>query len=259
MGYPNKNKFNKISDLVSNLSANIHIPKLITDRFRTQSEVEERLLNPDRFDSLDVFFEILKNRFLDIKNSLSAIDNAIDRNNLRIDELEIKKNNKISFLSHSIDYTNPDSTIINDVLKQSLTVNTDQVVGVIAEEDSGIVFTEIKEDDKNFIKIDLDDSKINGIKFISEASVQVQWNPRLNAYEILQNDIFQYNSIEPETEITINHNLGTRGLDIKMFKLDPNDVELRYPISTGIEYPNDDQVKIYLTSPQLISVLITRL
>lgn len=256
MGYLKDTKFLK---LFKTLSSNVNIPKVIIDKFRTQTEYTERLTNLSKFDNLEVFFEILKNRLLDIKNILSDINTSIDRNNLDIKKLEETKNNKINFSTYSEGYSNPDETTTNPILKNTIGVNTSEVIGIIADEDSGLIFNEVIEEDKSFIKLNLDDSKINGIKFISDASVQISWNKNYNAYEIIQNDIFQYNSIEPETEITITHNLSTRGLDIKTFKLDQDDIELRYPITTGIEYPNDDQVKIYLTSPQLISVLIARI
>ena len=113
--------------------------------------------------------------------------------------------------------------------------------------------------DNGFIKINIDDTKIDGIKFITDSSVKINWNEQKKAYEILQNDIFQYDSAEAESEIVINHNLGTRALDIKTFKFDPFDLELKVPIVTGMEYPSDNQVRIYLTSAQFISVLITRI
>lgn len=240
------------------LSNKIHIPKFIVNRFRTEEEATARNLQPSQFDNLDTLFSILKNRLTDIKNILSANQDAIDRNSIKIVELDSKKNNKISFLAYSDLYTNPDE-ISNPVLKKTLGVNTQHVGGIIADEDSGIEFTEHIENDVSFIKVNLEDSKINGIKFISDSSVKINWNEQLKAYEVLQNDIFQYDSPSPEKEITINHNLGTRALDIKTFKFDPQDIELKTPIVTGMEYPSDNQVKIYLTSAQYISVLITRI
>lgn len=250
-----KNVFKKS---LYSLSNTIKIPLILTNQFRNESEALARNTMPSKFDSLDVFLSILKNRLVDIKNILSANQDAIDRNSIRIDELDSKKNNKISFLAYSDLYTNPDE-IMNPVLKNSLGVNTKHVGGIIADEDSGIEFTEHIEDDVSYIKVNLEDSKINGIKFVTDSSVKINWNEQLKAYEVLQNDIFQYDSPSPESEITITHNLGTRALDIKVFKFDPQDVELRYPIMVGMEYPSDNQVKIFLTSPQYISVLITRI
>lgn len=256
-GLPNGNKeIHKKS--LKWLSNRIHIPKFIVNQFRTTEEAEARNLMPSQFDNLDTVFSILKSRLVDIKNILSANQDAIDRNSIRIDELDSKKNNKISFLAYSDLYTNPDE-ISNPVLKKSLDVNTKHVGGIIADEDSGIEFTEHVENDVSYIKVNLEDSKINGIKFVTDSSVKINWNEQLKAYEVLQNDIFQYDSQSPESEITITHNLGTRALDIKVFKFDPQDIELRYPIMVGMEYPSDNQVKIFLTSSQYISVLITRI
>lgn len=240
------------------LSNNIYIPKILTNRFRTESEIVDRNTLPSQFDNINTLFEIIKNRLNDFKNILSANEEAIDRNRLNIEELESSKNNKIRFSAYSEIFSNPENPE-NPILQKSIEVNTAQVEGIIADEDSGIVFTEHLSDGKSSIKIALEDSKINGIKFVSDSSVKINWNNHIKAYEILQNDIFQYNSEQQETEITITHNLGTRALDIKVFKFDPQDIELRYPIMVGMEYPSDNQVKIFLTSPQFISVLITRI
>lgn len=256
-GLPNGNKEIKSKSLKW-LSNKIHIPIFIVNQFRTSDEVAARKLQPSQFDNLDTVFSILKSRLVDIKNILSANQEAIDRNSIKIDEVDSKKNNKISFLAYSDLYTNT-KEISNPILKKSLDVNSKHVGGIIADEDSGIEFTEHIEEEVSYIKVNIEDSKINGIKFVTESSVKIAWNQQLKAYEILQNDIYQYDSPSPESTITINHNLGTRALDIKTFKFDPQDIELKYPIVTGIEYPSDNQVKIYLTSPQYISVLITRI
>lgn len=259
------NQFKKLilkTKNLTNISVNLKVPKIISNIFRTQTELDARNLLPSKFDTLDEVFEILRLRFLDIKNSLSDINKAIDRNNLRIDELDTKKNDKISFSAYSDNYTNPDPKLTNIVLKKSIIVNDNEVIGVIADENQGIEFTEHLDTGipgKSFIKIGIDDSKLDGINFITSSSVKIEWNAKAKAYEILQNDSFVYHSAQPEKEITINHNLGTVALDVKIFKYDPKDLELRYPIMPGIEYPSNNQVKIYLTSNQLVSVLITRI
>lgn len=252
-------KYSRITKQLNNLSSNVKIPKIVLDIFRTTDERNARLTNASKFDTLDEFFTILQSRFIDIKNSLSDINKAIDRNNLRIEELDIKKNNKINFLAYSKNYTNPDQNIKNPVLKKSLDVSTNEVVGVVADEDSGIEFTEHQEADKTFIKMNVDGSKIDGIKFITSSSVKINWNEQAGAYEVLQNDILRYDSATPEDTITINHNLNTRALDVKVFKLIPTDIDLKYIIAPGIEYPSDNQIKIYLTNKQLISVIISRI
>ena len=258
MSYQNNDILRKITKKITGVSANIKIPKIISDKFRNEEEIISRNLNSQKFDSLDDLFIIIKARFEDIKNSLLAINKAIDRNNLRIEELDKKKNNKINFLAYSKNYSNPDP-ISNQVLKKTVKVNNNEVTGIVADEDSGIDFTEHVENGSSFIKINIDDSKIDGINFITNSSVKIQWNAQFGAYEILQNDSFVYHSEKPEKEITINHNLGTVALDVKVFKLDPKDLDLRYPIMTNIEYPSNNQLKVYLTSEQLISVLITRI
>lgn len=247
-----------LQKLLKNISTNIFIPRFLTDQFRTSDEVLIRSQSSKRFDNLDTFFTILKSRFIDIKNSLLAIESKLDRNNLKIEELEKNKNDKLNFLAYSENFTSL-VNYQNPILTKSLDVSTGMISGIIADEDSGIEFTEHKDNDKHYIKINVDKSKLDGIKFISSSSVKIVWNKQANAYELLQNDIFQYNSSKKEKEITIDHNLSTRALDVKVFKYDPLDIELKYPIVVGMEYPSDNQVKIYLTEEQFISVLISRI
>lgn len=250
----NLNKITKI------LSKNVFIPRAIVDSLRTIDEVNERKLDLNlstNFDNLETLISIIKTRFQEFKNIINDMESDIDRNRINIEELDKAKNNKINFYGYSENFNSPDNE--NIILQKTLNVNNTEVVGIIGDEDSGIEFTEHLENGKSFIKIKLEDSKIDGLNFISDSSVKINWNPILKAYEIEQNDIFRYNSNEAEDTITIQHNLSTRALDVKVFRLDPNDLDLRYPIMTGIEYPSDNQIKIYLTNKQLISVLISRI
>ena len=242
------------------ISKNVSIPKFITNKLRSNAEKILRDNDPSKFDNLDTFIQILIARFTDIKNSLSDINKAIDRNSIRIEELEETKNNKINFYEYSEKFTNPEfKDSQNQILTHTIKANSGHVEGFISDGDSGLELTEQVIDNKSFIKIELDDSKIDGINFVSHSSVKVKWNESLHAYELFQNDIYQYDSKNPETTINIKHNLGTRALDVKVFKFDPQDLELKTPIVTGMEYPSDNEVIIYLTSPQLISVLISRI
>ena len=254
--YPKNEKFSNHFKFINQLSINIKIPKLITDLFRSEAEYNNRLSNSAKLDTLDDFITILKTRFTEIQKSLFDINNAIDRNNLKIDELEKAKNNKISFLSYSENFTSLEQTD-NNVLKHSIPVTKESGVdGLIADEDSGIEFSEVIDNNKKYIKINVNGSKQHDISFISSGSVNIEYNETLKAYEVTQSNILQYTSIQPESEILVTHNLGTYGIDIKVFRIDENNSELKYPIMTGIEYLNEDQFKIYLTSPQLIAILI---
>ena len=253
-----KNYLTKISKYISK---NISIPTFLVNKFRTLEEIEFRKNSISKFDSLDTFIEILKLRLSEIKNIVSAIQVGMDRNSNKIEELEITKNNKIIFYEYSENFNSSDNPggLSNHILSHSLSASSGQVEGIIADMDSGLEFTEQIIDNKSFIKINIEDSKLDGINFVSHSSVKMAWNPQLKAYEIFQNDIFQYDSETPESTIIIDHNLGTRALDIKTFKLLPNDLDLRYPIMPGIEYPSDNRVIIYLTNQQLVSVLISRI
>lgn len=254
------NILRKIKRVPTVISKNILIPRVFLDPLRTPLEIISRKDNTTlskNFDSLETLLTILQARFSEIKNIISDIEIEIDRNSINIEELKETKNNKIMFSAYSDNYTST-KTYENPILKKTLDISG-HVEGVIADEDSGVQFEEHIENGKSYIKVNIDDSKLNGITFVSDSSVKINWNPLLKAYEIEQNDIFRYDSAQPEDTITIQHNLSTRALDIKIFKLDPHDIELRYPIVPGIEYSSDNQIKIHLTSKQLISVLIARI
>lgn len=256
-GLNNNIDFSFITKKLNVISKHILIPRFITNTFRTQEEQEARLAFSSKFDNLDILVKLIKIRYSEMQNSISDIEKSIDRNRIKIDELKLEKNNKISFYEYSQGFTNPDFDP-DTALGKSLPVSTSGIDGIIANVDSGFELTEQVINDKSFIKIDLTNSKMEEIKFVSDSSVKIQWNPHLKAYEVLQNDIFQYNSEQDEQEIEIVHNLDTRALDIKLFKYDP-DNELRYPIFANIEYPSSNKLIIHLSSPQRISMLLARI
>lgn len=246
------------------LSKNVFIPRVFLDVLRTEEEAIQRKqlgINGSlskNFDNVEILITLIKSRLLDIKNIISDMKNDMDRYSIKIDELDEKKNNKIMFSAYSDNYTNT-KDVQNPILKKSLEVNTNQVEGIIADEDSGIEFTEHVENGISYIKINLEDSKIDGLKFVSDSSVKINWNPNIKAYEVEQNDIFRYDSSEAEDNIIINHNLSSRALDVKVFRYDPADIDLKYPIMVGMEYPSDNQIRLYLTNKQYVSVLISRI
>ena len=264
----NKKKLEEINKIYKQLDkiqtrnilwSRIYIPKKILNILRTSEEITERDNDTSKskiFDTLNDLIKIINSKFLNIKNIFFDMEKAIDRNSIKIDEVIENKNNKIMFSTYSSEYSNANET--GEILSKTIQVgeNFDHLV---INQESGIEITKHQENDKNFIKFDLDGSKIKDIKFVSDSSVKIVWNPDLKAYEVEQNDIFRYDSEEPEDIITIQHNLATRALDIKVFKFDPADIDLKYPIVPGMEYPSDNQVKIYLTQKELISVIISRI
>ena len=253
------NLLRKINSIPKIVSRNVFIPRIIVDLLRTEQEVINRKNDENlskNFDNIETIFPIIRDRIQEIKNIISDMEMEIDRNSNKIEELDDAKNNKILFSAYSENYTI--ENVSDELLKHTLNISN-HVEGLIADEDSGVQFNNYTIGDKSYIKVNIDDSKLDGITFVSDSSVKIVWNETLKAYEIEQNDIFRYDSSEPEDTIIINHNLSTRALDIKIFKLDPTDIDLKYPIVPGIEYPSDNQIKIYLTSKQLISVLIARI
>lgn len=250
--------FNEIKNPSLKVLGNIIlIPKIITNLLRSKEELDiisEETRNKG-FDNLNTTISLIVKKFKLLKNSINDNKDAIDRYSIILD----KKNDKIIFLSYSENF--PESGSINEFLNKTIEVSTGEITGIIADEDSGIEINEIKENDKNFIKINFDDSKLKGLKFItsSNSSVKIGWDEQQQGYLVTQNDILLYQSSEPETEIIIDHNLGTKAIDVKTFKFLANDVDLKYPIVPGIEYPSDNQVRLYLTEPRLVQVLISRL
>lgn len=242
------------------LSDRVLIPRFISNLFRT-SEAKALLgEKPNKgFDSLTTVLALLNNKIIIMQNIINDNTEAINRNKNKIET----KNDKINFLSFSknypdnIDYKNNQ----NIFLKKTLPINTDMVSGIIADEDSGIEIVEVKENGSNFIKFNFDENKIKDIKFISapNSSIKIVWDEQSGGFKVEQNTILLYESSKPETEIIIDHNLGTKAIDIKVFKILNNDIDLKYPIVPGLEFPSDNQVRVYLTTPLKIHVLISRL
>lgn len=256
--------YKKINNLYStNISSTkVLIPRTVLNLLRSEEESNQRIIDGNdgkkskNFDNLNDLVNLLQNKFLSIKNIFFDMEKTIDRNSIKIDELGESKNNKIMFSAYSKEFSNP--SFSDPILKNTIPV-TEHSEGIIANEDSGLEISNHLENGKNFIKLEIDGSKIDGINFVSDSSVKIKWNSALNAYELEQNDIFRYDSEEPEDEISIKHNLSTRALDVKVFKLNPDDIDLKYPIIPGMEYPSDNEIKIYLTRKELISVIISRI
>lgn len=241
------------------LSNIIKVPKFISDRF--VEGTEESKINLPKLESLNTVFGHIYLQFQKYKLLISQIQNLIKDNTAAIDrnikEIE-KKNNKIDFMSYSENFVH-DSPHTNPILKHTVTDASGDVTGVIFDEDSGLESVLIQEGDRNFIKINWDETILEKLKFTSSGSVKISWDAETGSYLIEQNDTLLYTSQAKETEIVLDHNLGTRALDVKTFKLVDNDLDLKTPIHPGIEYPSDNQVRIYLTEAIKIQVLITRI
>ena len=270
-------RFKKLSDTIS-------VPKLITNLFRSEEELEElrnreeNLGNPlkinNGFDNLTTLFVLFYNKIIKLTNIINDNQESINRNSIKID----KKNDKINFYSASDTFPeNPEFTnSSNPLLKKLIKVNSDpqdpeteiiDTTGIIVDEDSGLELIEIKTTnistgkEEKFVKLNFDLNLLKTINFITSdnSPVKISWDESIKGYKVEQNDILVYESSEPETEIIIDHNLGTRGLDVKVFKILDNDLDMKYQIQTGIEYPSDNQVRIYLCSPLKVHVVISRL
>lgn len=242
------------------LSNTIKVPKFISDRF-VSGTVESKASLPKLANLNTVFGNIYKqfknqlNLIIQNQNLINDNAEAIDRNKLEIE----KKNNIINFLSFSDTFTE-NANHTNPILKKTILENPDdQITGIIIDEDSGLESSIITEADKSYIKLNIDENLLKSLVFTSTGSVKVSWDETSKSYKIEQADTLIYTSQNPEKEIILDHNLNSRAIDVKAFKLLDNDVDLKYPIVPGIEYPSDNQVRIYLTEAQRIQVLITRL
>lgn len=247
----------KPKNILSNI---IRVPKFISDRF-VDGTPESKATLPKLANINTVFGNIykqFKKHLTLIKQNENLINDnkeAIDRNKLEID----KKNNKINFLSFSESFVeNPD--FANPILKRTILENeTGQIEGIIFDEDSGLESSVITEANKNYLKLNIDENLLKSLQFSSTGSVKIAWDETSQTYKIEQADTLIYTSQNPEKEIILDHNLHSRAIDVKVFKILENDVDLKYPIVPGIEYPSDNQIRIYLTEAQRIQVLITRL
>lgn len=242
------------------LSDRVVIPRFISNLFRSPDDKTALGDKPNKgFDSLSTVLALLNNKIISMQNIINDNTEAINRNKNKIET----KNDIINFLSFSKNYPNnlDYPTHTNVFVKKTYTTNTGMISGIIADEDSGIEIVEVKENGKNFIKFNFDENKIKDIKFIASAnsSVKIVWDEQAGGFKVEQNTILLYESSKPETEIIIDHNLGTKAIDVKVFKILNNDIDLKYPIVPGMEFPSDNQVRVYLTTPLKVHVLISRL
>ena len=242
------------------LGNTVWIPKFISDRFINGTPESKASL--PKLSNINTVFGNIYKQFkyqlsIIIKNENLINDNreAIDRNILEIE----KKNNKINFLSFSDTFAQ-NANYTNPILKQTIIENPDdQIEGIIIDEDSGLESVVITEADKSYIKLNIDENLLKSLVFTSTGSVKISWDETSKSYKIEQSDTLIYTSLNPEKEIILDHNLNSRAIDVKVFKLLDNDVDLKYPIVPGLEYPSDNQVRIYLTEAIKIQVLITRI
>ena len=106
----------------------------------------------------------------------------------------------------------------------------------------------------------LDKQKVFPFRIEKNSPIKITFDPTKNDGEFVigMSDSMFYESQEEELDIIIDHNFGTRNLNIQVFNIVSNEVDLKYPTYPNIEYPSDNQIKIYLSEPRRVHVVISK-
>ena len=76
------------------------------------------------------------------------------------------------------------------------------------------------------------------------------WLPEI---ERVYDQFFPY-----RTDIVIDHNFGTRNLNIQVFNIVGGEVDLKYPTYPNMEFPSDNQIKLFLSEPRRVHVVVSK-
>ena len=224
-----------------------------------------------RFFSLGEYFDSLS-----IWLQISAIEtsNIIQNNLTEVLNLLKTKNKIIGFFSPSTKNVNQNLDItqnlttdeINTLRKSrglNLKEDQQQVQNVIFNEDVGLITSIINSPNNSYGKtlyLTLDKQKVFPFRIEKNSPIKITFDPTKNDGEFVigMSDSIFYESQEEELDIVIDHNFGTRNLNIQVFNIVSNEVDLKYPTYPNIEYPSDNQIKIYLSEPRRVHVVISK-
>lgn len=228
-------------------------------------------IKKSRFFSLGEYFDSLS-----IWLQISTIETStIIQNNLtEVLNLLKTKNKIIGFFSHSTKNVNQNLEIsqnlttgeINTLRKSrglNLKEDQQQVQNVTFNEDVGLITSIINSPNNSYGKtlyLTLDKQKVFPFRIEKNSPIKITFDPTKNDGEFVigMSDSIFYESQEEELDIIIDHNFGTRNLNIQVFNIVSNEVDLKYPTYPNIEYPSDNQIKIYLSEPRRVHVVISK-
>ena len=246
---------NKLIALNKSLDFNGTNPEIKKSRFFSLGEY---------FDSLSIWLQI----------STIETSTIIQNNLTEVLNLLKTKNKIIGFFSHSSKNVNQNLEIsqnltVNEIntLRKSRSLNLKedqhQVQNIAFNEDVGLITSIINSPNNSYGKtlyLTLDKQKVFPFRIEKNSPIKITFDPTKNDGEFVigMSDSMFYESQEEELDIIIDHNFGTRNLNIQVFNIVSNEVDLKYPTYPNIEYPSDNQIKIYLSEPRRVHVVISK-
>ena len=270
-----KEKYTFYSDPVNLPTLNMDQIKILNKLIALNKSLDFNGTNPEikklRFFSLGEYFDSLS-----IWLQISAIEttNTIQNNLTEVLNVLKTKNKIIGFFSHSTKNVNQNLDItqnlttdeINTLRKSrglNLKEDQQQVQNVTFNEDVGLITSIINSPNNAHGKtlyITLDKQKVFPFRIEKNSPIKITFDPTKNDGEFVigMSDSIFYESQEEELDIVIDHNFGTRNLNIQVFNIVSNEVDLKYPTYPNIEYPSDNQIKIYLSEPRRVHVVISK-
>ena len=270
-----KEKYTFYSDPVNLPTLNADQIKILNKLIALNKSLDFNGTNPEikksRFFSLGEYFDSLS-----IWLQISTIEttNTIQSNLTEVLNLLKTKNKIIGFFSHSsknvnqnLDITQNLTTDEINTLRKSRGLNLkedqQQVQNVTFNEDVGLITSIINSPNNSYGKtlyLTLDKQKVFPFRIEKNSPIKITFDPTKNDGEFVigMSDSMFYESQEEELDIIIDHNFGTRNLNIQVFNIVSNEVDLKYPTYPNIEYPSDNQIKIYLSEPRRVHVVISK-
>ena len=270
-----KEKYTFYSDPVNLPTLNTDQIKILNKLIALNKSLDFNGINPEikksRFFSLGEYFDSLS-----IWLQISAIEttNTIQNNLTEVLNALKTKNKIIGFFSHSTKNVNQNLDItqnltvdeINTLRKSrglNLKEDQQQVQNVTFNEDVGLITSIINSPNNSYGKtlyLTLDKQKVFPFRIEKNSPIKITFDPTKNDGEFVigMSDSIFYESQEEELDIIIDHNFGTRNLNIQVFNIVSNEVDLKYPTYPNIEYPSDNQIKIYLSEPRRVHVVISK-
>ena len=270
-----KEKYTFYSDPMNLPTLNTDQIKILNKLIALNKSLDFNGINPEikksRFFSLGEYFDSLS-----IWLQISAIEtsNIIQSNLTEVLNLLKTKNKIIGFFSHSSKNVNQNLEIsqnltVNEIntLRKSRSLNLkedqQQVQNVTFDEDVGLITSIINSPNNSYGKtlyLTLDKQKVFPFRIEKNSPIKITFDPTKNDGEFVigMSDSIFYESQEEELDIIIDHNFGTRNLNIQVFNIVSNEVDLKYPTYPNIEYPSDNQIKIYLSEPRRVHVVISK-
>ena len=270
-----KEKYTFYSDPANHSTLNSDQIKILNKLIALNKSLDFNDTNPEikklRFFSLGEYFDSLS-----IWLQISAIEttNTIQNNLTEVLNALKTKNKIIGFFSYSTKNVNQNLDItqnlttdeINTLRKSrglNLKEDQQQVQNVTFNEDVGLITSIINSPNNSYGKtlyLTLDKQKVFPFRIEKNSPIKITFDPTKNDGEFVigMSDSIFYESQEEELDIVIDHNFGTRNLNIQVFNIVSNEVDLKYPTYPNIEYPSDNQIKIYLSEPRRVHVVISK-